>query len=87
MNAPATEAPTPVPTPAAGSSSNYAANSALALIGSSLMFLFLSGEFFDPGRSLGEAIYDDDRPRSSSYQGLVGLARFVVVHHNDHNDE
>ena len=41
VSAPATEAPTPVPTPAAGSSSNYAANSALALIGSSLMSLFL----------------------------------------------
>jgi hypothetical protein len=41
VSAPATEAPNPVPTPAAGSSSNYAANSASALIGSSLMFLFL----------------------------------------------
>ena len=41
VSTPATEAPTPVPTPTAGSSSNYAANFAPALIGSSLIFLFL----------------------------------------------
>jgi hypothetical protein len=39
VGTPATQAPTPMPAPASGSWSNYAANSALALIGSSFVFL------------------------------------------------
>ena len=41
VGTPATQAPTPMPAPASGSSSNYATYSALALIGSSLMILSL----------------------------------------------